>query len=139
MRSLKRLWGSLTLLMLAFSLASCITINPGFRPAPATVTPPPQEFVSGLIAALVSRDAASLQAMMGDPFVLAQWQGDVQTLPPTAAIDVVMTQLLDPTQTIAFVTNDVINGWLGGVDPLSLWPPEVKVIDAVGVLSLIHI
>ena len=133
MRSLKRLWGSLALLMLAFSLAGCITINPGFRPAPATATPPPQEFVSSLIAALVSRDATSLQAMMGDPFVLAQWQGAVQTLPPTTAIDVVMTQLLDPTQTIAFVTNDVINGWLGGVDPLSLWPPEVKVIDAVGV------
>lgn len=133
MSLLNRLWGSMVALGLAFGLAGCITINPGFRPATTPTPPPPQAFVGSLIAALVSRDGAILQTMMGNPFVLAQWQGDVQTLPPEVALDVVMSQLLDPTQTIAFVTNDVINGWLGGVDPLTLWPPDVKVVDAVGV------
>lgn len=121
------------MMALTLSLAGCITINPGFRFASTPTPPSPQEFVSALIAALVSRDAASLQAMMGDPFVLARWQGEVQMLPPEAALDAVLQQLLDPTETIAFVTNDVINGWLGSVDPLTLWPPEVKGVDAVGV------
>ncbi|HAJ35431.1 MAG TPA: hypothetical protein DCL15_07035, partial [Chloroflexi bacterium] len=133
MGSFKRVGIGLAMLLLALSLAGCITINPGFRPASTPTPRSPQAFVSTLIAALVSRDAASLQAMMGDPFVLAQWQGEVQLLAPEAALDVVMQQLLDPTATIAFVTNDVINGWLGGVDPLTLWPSAVKVVDALGV------
>jgi len=120
-------------LLVALSLAGCITITPGFRPSTPPSPQPPQAFVSSLIAALVSRDAASLQAMMGDPFVWALWQGDVQSLPPEAALNELLQLLLDPTESIAFVTNDVINGWLGGVDPLTLWPSEVRVIDAVGV------
>ncbi len=134
MLSIKRLWGMAFALVLAFSLAGCITVNPGFRqPTPAPQTP--AQFVSTLIAALVSRDDEGLRSSMGDAFVLALWQAgaEAQLLTPDDAITEILAQLVDPAQSITFVSNDVVNQWLNGADVLALWPPDVKVVDAIGV------
>ncbi|MBE2240552.1 MAG: hypothetical protein IAE81_22385, partial [Caldilineaceae bacterium] len=134
MFSIKRLWGIAFVLALAFSLAGCITVNPGFRqPTPAPQTP--AQFVSTLIAALVSRDGEELRSSMGDVFVWALWQdaAEAQLLTPDDAITEILAQLVEPAQSITFVSNDVVNAWLNGVDVLALWPPDVKVVDAIGV------
>ncbi|MFO7634415.1 MAG: hypothetical protein R6W76_17835 [Caldilinea sp.] len=129
----KRLWSIALVLMLSFSVSGCITINPGFRLAPTPAPQTLQEFTADLIAALVSRDSDSLRSMMGDRFVLALWQSEGQELSPDEAIGQMQGELLDQAQSITFVSDEIAAGWLGGVDPLTLWPPEVNVVDTIGV------
>lgn len=70
---------------------------------------------------------------MGDAFVLALWQAgaEAQLLTPDDAITEILAQLVDPAQSITFVSNDVVNQWLNGADVLALWPPDEKVVDAI--------
>jgi hypothetical protein len=129
----KRFWRIALMLLLALSVSGCITINPGFRlastPAPQTL----QEFTANLIAALVSRDSATLRSMMGEYFVLAPWQGEGQTLLPDDGIAQIDANLFGQAQSITFVSAEIVAGWLGGADPVALWPPEAGIVDTLGV------
>ncbi|MFN3981631.1 MAG: hypothetical protein ACK4SA_14735 [Caldilinea sp.] len=139
----KRTWIIALALLLSFVLSGCITINPSFRPslAPTSRTPAASsqtlaEFNADLIAALVTKDGDALRSLMGDPFMLALWQSEAGELAPADAISQLRDELLDQKQAITFVSQEMAREWLGGVDPLTLWPPEVNVVDSIGVSVL---
>ncbi len=122
-------------LMVALALAGCVTFNPGYR-APTAVPQTPAQFTADLIAALVNRDSATLQAKMNDPFVIAIWQGEGSELAAGDAISQIEGQLIGPATSITFVSAEVVREWLGGVDPLTIWPEGVNAVSAVGISGL---
>ncbi len=126
----KHVWFSSWLLSLL--LTSCITVNPGFT---FPTTPPPPtlaDFNGRLIAALVNRDSATLQTLMGTQFLLADWPAAGQEMTSDQALLQLQDRLLAPLQSISFVPQEVAAGWLGGSDPLSLWPAQVSPVAALG-------
>ena len=116
-------------------LAGCITFNPGYR-LPTPVPQTPATFTADLIAALVNRDVAVLRGMMSDPFIVAIWQGEASEQPESAAIDQLESDLIGPASSITFVSNEVVRSWLGGMDPLTLWPEEMTAVSSVGMSGL---
>lgn len=139
----KRTWIIALALLLSFALSGCITINPTFRPlstpasgAPTASSQTLAQLNADLIAALVTKDGDALRSLMGDPFVLALWQSEAGELTPADAITQLHDELLDQKQAITFVSQEMAREWLGGVDPLTPWPPEVNVVDSIGVSVL---
>ncbi len=144
MHTIRRIAGSLLLLSLALVLTSCITINPSAM-AHLRVTPSvpsaapagdPAVFTANLIAALVSRNDAALQAAMGSPFIWADWQGSGQMLAPVDAAARVQGELIQDAMALTFVAPPVIDEWMRGTDPLTIWPPDVLPAAVVGVSGL---
>ena len=126
----KHMWLSSWLLSLL--LTSCITVNPGFT---FPTTPPPPtlaDFNGRLIAALVNRDSATLQTLMGTRFLLADWPTAGQEMTSDQALLQLQDRLLAPLQSISFVPQDIAAGWLGGSDPLSLWPAQLSPVAVLG-------
>ena len=140
MKLMRRLMGGLLLLSLATILASCITINPGAIPRLPSTPPPgadnPDAFVAELIAAIVTRNDAALQAMMGSPFAWASWQGTAEEMAPADAILRMQNELVQNAMSLTFVAPPVINDWMRGVDPLSIWPAGVEPAAVIGVGGL---
>ncbi|MBW7884225.1 MAG: hypothetical protein H3C34_16600 [Caldilineaceae bacterium] len=134
MFSVKRSLWIPTIAVFAVVLAGCIPILPTSRLAPLAGSP--RQFSSDLIAAFVTRDYAALESMMGDPFVLALWQSEGQEIAPTTAVQQLRDDILGPATSLTFVSGEILQRWLGGADPLALWPPQVVVIDAAGVTGL---
>ena len=140
MQLMRRLMGGMLLLSLATILASCITINPGAIPRlPSTPSPGadnPDAFVADMIAAIVTRNDAALQAMMGSPFAWASWQGTAEEMAPADAIVRMQNELVQNAMSLTFVAPPVINDWMRGVDPLSIWPEGVEPAAVIGVGGL---
>ena len=122
-------------IVLVAILAGCVTFNPGYR-LPTAVPQTPAQFTADLIAALVNRDADALQAMMSDTFVVAIWQGEASEQPSIDAMRQLQEELIGPASSITFVSNEVVREWLGGVDPLTIWPEGVNAVSAVGISGL---
>ncbi|MFN8470273.1 MAG: hypothetical protein U0X20_32260, partial [Caldilineaceae bacterium] len=140
MRLMRRFIGSMLLLGLATVLASCITINPGAIPqlpsTPSAGADTPDAFVADMIAAIVTRNDAALQAMMGSPFVWASWQGTAEELTPADAIVRMQNELVQNAMSLTFVAPPVIDDWMRGVDPLTIWSEGVEPVAVVGVGGL---
>ncbi|HRW48845.1 MAG TPA: hypothetical protein P5333_15110 [Caldilinea sp.] len=122
-------------LLLVAILGGCVTFNPGYRP-PAAQPQTPAQFTADLIAALVNRDVETLQSVMSDPFIVAIWQGEASEQTGAAALGQLESELIGPASSITFVSNEVVVGWLGGVDPLSIWPEGVNAVSSVGISGL---
>ena len=139
MRSYPRLSWLVTLLVVASLLAGCITINPsGLTQSvltPAAPSATSATFTADLIAALVNRDFAQLQSMMGSPFVLALWQSDGQAITPETGIQR-LQDVFVAGASLTFVAPVVVDQWLSGVDPLALWPVEANPVSALGISGL---
>ena len=137
MQPFARLFRLVALLVITSLLASCITINPAGL-AQAVLPPAPsvsaEDFSADLMAALVDRDYAHLQSLMGSPFVLALWQGEGQAIPPESATQQLRGLLV--SDTLTFVAPEVVDQWMSGVDPLTLWPPDVKPVSVIGISGL---
>ena len=140
MRLIRRLMGGMLFLGMATILASCITINPGafprLTPTPAAGADSPDAFVAEMIAAIVTRNDAALQAMMGSPFVWAVWQGSGEETTPDAAIARMQGELMQDAMSLTFVAPPVIDQWMRGIDPLTIWPEGVQPVAVVGVGGL---
>jgi hypothetical protein len=130
--------GGTLLLLMSGLLASCITIQPGGfpRPMPAPGADTPDAFMAELIAAMVTRNQGALEAMMGSPFVWATWQGTGEALAPADAMSRLQGELVGDAMSLTFVAPPVIDEWMRGVDPLTIWPPEVQPVAVVGVSGL---
>jgi hypothetical protein len=128
------------LLGMAAFLASCITIIPGafprLTPTPAPGAQTPDAFVADLIAALVTRNAPTLQSMMGSPFVWASWQGAGEELSPDAALARMQEELVQDAMALTFVAPPTIDEWMRGTDPMAIWPAGVQPVAVVGVSGL---
>jgi hypothetical protein len=140
MRLIRRLTVSMLFLSLAAILSSCITINPGafprMTPTPSVGVDSPDAFVAGMIAAIVTRDEAALQAMMGSPFIWATWQGSGEEMAPDGAIARMQSELLQNAMSLTFVAPPVIDEWMRGIDPLDIWPADVQPVSVIGVAGL---
>ncbi|MBP8294381.1 MAG: hypothetical protein KAX65_16505, partial [Caldilineaceae bacterium] len=121
------------ILIAAIMLGGCATTSLNLRPAPP---PDLTEFKASLIANLVSRNYAELQTQMGSPFVIAYWQGSGQEVMPADAIAALQSSLLEPATQITFVAETVVAEWLGGADPLALWPETVNPVGVIGISGL---
>ena len=89
-----------------------------------------------MIAAIVTRNDAALQAMMGSPFVWAVWQGSGEEMAPDDAIVRMQNELVQNAMSLTFVAPPVIDEWMRGVDPLTIWPEGVQPVAVVGVGGL---
>ena len=140
MRLMWRFMGSILLFGLATILASCITISPGAIPhlpsTPPAAADTPDAFVADMIAAIVTRNSAALQAMMGSPFVWASWQGTAEEMAPADAIVRMQNELVQNAMSLTFVAPPVIDEWMRGVDPLTIWPEGVEPAAVIGVGGL---
>ena len=123
----------LLILIATAVLGGCVTAPVNLQPAP-----PPNitDFKASLVANLVSRNYDELQTQMGSPFVIAYWQGSGQEMTPADAMAALQSSLLEPATQLTFVTAEVVTEWLGGVDPLTLWPETVNPVDAFGISGL---
>ncbi len=88
-------------------------------------------FQGALLEAIVNRDYASLQSLMGDPFVIAGWQSEGRELQPAQAIDELRANYLLPTGYVYYELNENLTELLGGMDPLTMWGPDVNAVGAV--------
>ena len=136
MHAPKHWLGMIVLLVLASVLAGCITINPGALASPSPTPVSAAVFTSDLIAALAIRDYAKIEAAMGSPFLLAVWPGAAQALMPAEAAARLQTELIGPATSLTFVAPEVVAEWLGGADPLTIWPPEIKPVATIGLGGL---
>jgi hypothetical protein len=125
-------WLPLLLIVVAL-LGGCLNPALNLRPAPP---PDLDEFKASLIANLVSRNYAELQTQMSSPFVIASWQGAGQEMTPADAMAELQRDLFDPATQITFVADGVVTQWLGGADPLTLWPETVNPVAAIGIAGL---
>ena len=122
------------LFLVTLILAGCFS---GAQTVFGTPTPASaQAFSSRLIASIAARNYRALERMMGDPFLFALWQSEGSEMAPADAIANIREVLIDPAVAISFTTGDDLGGWLGGADPLGIWSPDVKVVDAVGLTGL---
>jgi hypothetical protein len=130
--------GGLLLLLTTGFLASCITIQPGVfpRPTPTPGAATPDAFVADMIAAMVTRNEGALQAMMGSPFVWATWPGAGEMMAPADAMARLQGELVGDAMSLTFVAPPVIDEWMRGVDPLTIWPADVQPVAVVGVSGL---
>jgi hypothetical protein len=107
---------------------------------PADATSDSQEsldaFVADLVAALVTRNEAALQAMMGTPFVWATWEGTGVELAPEAAAAQLQSEYTQNAMALTFVAPPVIHQWMRGVDPLTIWPADVQPVAVIGIGTL---
>lgn len=122
--------------------ANFAQLTPALASAPAdeAATPQPvtpQEFTADLVGAIVSRNQAALEAMMGSPFVWANWSGAGEAMEPQTAVARLESELLVATSRgVTFVAPIVIDEWLRGIDALSIWPPDVQPVSAIGLGGL---
>ena len=133
MRPTSRMFWIPLLLIAVILLAGCTAMPLALRSA---APPTLDEFRASLIANLVSRNYAGLQAQMGSPFVFAAWQGTAQEMTPADAMAALQSSLFDESAQMTFVADEVIAAWLGGADPLALWPETVNPVDAIGIAGL---
>jgi hypothetical protein len=107
MRLMPRFMGSMLLLGLATLLTSCITITPDVLPrlpsTPSAGVETPDAFAADMIAAIVTRNNAALQAMMGSPFVWASWQGTAEEMAPADTIVRMRNELVQNAMSLTFV------------------------------------
>jgi hypothetical protein len=147
MRSIGRLMSRVLLLTVAVVLAGCVQVLPAVIPplAPIMSMPAdassdteetPDAFVADLVAALVTRNEAALEAMMGSPFIWANWEGTGDELAPDAAVAQLQSELTQNAMALTFVAPPVIDQWMRGVDPLAIWPADVQPVAVLGVGTL---
>jgi hypothetical protein len=122
--------------VLLLSPAGLAARTPAFASAPVDEGITPDAFTASLIGALVSRNDAALQAMMGSPFVWADWQGTGEEMTPPDALARLQSELLAASRSLTFVAPIVIDEWMRGSDPLTIWPPEAQPVTVLGVGGL---
>jgi len=146
-RGIRRGLRGLLLTCLAALLASaCIwglggqaAVTPALASSPADegVSPvTPDAFTASLVGALVSRNDAALESMMGSPFVWAAWSGQGEEMAPPDAVARLESELLADAQRLTFVAPVVVDEWMRGTDPLAIWPPEVTPVSVLGIAGL---
>ncbi len=143
-RGIRRSLRGLLLTCLAALLASAFilgsgglaAVTPALASSPADEGITPDAFTAALVGALVSRNDAALESMMGSPFVWAAWTGEAEEIAPPDAVARFEGELLANAQRLTFVSPIVVDEWMRGTDPLAIWPPEVQPVSALGVGGL---
>jgi hypothetical protein len=139
-----KFWSALLWFALLSTLTACMVPAP-FVPVPinptATATASSggdavADFSTRLMVALVERDYAGLQAMMGNPFAIGYWRSEGASLPPAVAIADLRTNYLPPSSALAFNTTTDLTTLLDGADPLAIWGPQIDAVKAIYITGL---
>jgi hypothetical protein len=124
----------LAVLLVALLLSACtLALQPITAPAPDADL---ERFVDDLTVALVQRDYAHLQGLMGHSFTLAQWRAEGVERPPAIAVMNLRDRYLGAGSELTFPTAVDLTDLLDGTDPYTLWEPSVAVVDALYVTGL---
>jgi hypothetical protein len=125
-----------TLLLLLFALSACrLPRLPSLAATPTPMGGAVEDFAGKLMLALINRDYAQLQPMLGEPFVMAGWQSEGSELPAGVALAQLRNTYLVQPQ-ITFNTSQNLTDLLGGTNPLQLWGPDVNAVKALYVTGL---
>ncbi len=108
----------------AAATASAAPVIPTASPAPQRPTLSPQEFTAELQRAVAARDTSALVPLMADPFSIALWKSEGQTLPPRDAASRLSTDLLYSHAPISFSTDIP-------AEAAAVQPQDVKVIQSL--------
>lgn len=89
------------------------------------------DFQTALLNAIINRDYAAMQSMMGNPFTIAGWRSEGRALPPAQAIEELRVTYLPPTGYVYYELNEDLASLLDGSDPLTMWGTSVEAVGAV--------
>lgn len=78
-----------------------------------------------VLQALNTRDAAAIQALMGDSFMLGWWRGEISDYAPSDAVPVLLNNHLSSGAQIASAPQVDFQSFLGGLDPSTIPSPTV--------------
>ncbi len=92
---------------------------------------PDQELLELLPGALAEGDSATLEALMGESFIIGYWRSEGQTLSPSEALEQIQLNLLPNPQDASFTTDRSTFPDLDGLDPATMFGPAVKVVELV--------
>jgi hypothetical protein len=104
-------------------------------PVEATATVPSaslDEFISGLMSAIDSRDFAALQRYMTDPFTIGYWLSEGVSSSPAEAVELFESSFLPEGAQIIWADPDTDLSWmLQGQSPGSFLGPDKEVVAAL--------
>jgi hypothetical protein len=78
-----------------------------------------------------NRDYGLLQSLMGDTFTIGYWESEGVELSPLDAALELEANLLPPQAFVAYTLTGDLKGLLGGLDPLTLFGPNVDAVRAI--------
>lgn len=90
-----------------------------------------QDFEAALMDAVTDHNYSVLQYMVGDPFTVAAFQSEGNQVSAVEFAAQLQQTHLGANATPVFVADADLTALLGGTDPLTLWDPAVKVVDAL--------
>lgn len=93
------------------------------------ISPPEPDAVSLILELLADGDYASLEPLLGDPFIIGYWLSEGQSLAPAEVIPMLETNLLPDPESVTFTRDREQFPDLGGVDPVQLFGPDAGIVD----------
>jgi hypothetical protein len=102
-----------------------------YGPAGFNATPGPLKTATLLSNAFAAADYEALQALMGEAFAIGYWLSEGQTLTPAQTIEQLRLNLLPNPAAVSFIRDRTLFPDLGGVDPATVFGPDVLIVDLV--------
>jgi hypothetical protein len=93
--------------------------------------PGPPDMATLLSDAFAAADYDALPALMGESFAIGYWLSEGQTLTPAQAVEQLRLNLLPDPAAVSFVRDRSQFPDLGGVDPATVFGPDVQIVDLV--------
>lgn len=81
--------------------------------------------------AVIQREEETMAQLMGDPFAIGWWQSEGVSLSPAEAAAELAMGWLIPGNPVAFVNDLDLTGMLNGLDPLTMWGPDIDARSAL--------